>query len=129
MDLFAHLELTNGAVDAPRASACSEGLHLYFGYKESVAAGLREVRNQAGLYVHGEKVNIDTRGDGGFVIAPPTSVKGVGAYKWRTAPLSSSNTLPALPAWLMAFVNDQGINGAHKTSTVDPEKEVRSEPL
>ena len=106
MDLFSHLESVHGALDAPRVATCSGGQHLYFGYKASVEAGLTSMRNQTRLKIGGEQTCVDTRGDGGFVIAPPTQVRNLGQYKWVTPePDLRAGSLPALPAWLVAAVN------------------------
>ena len=79
---FGRLQAVHGMLDVPSVRTCSGGFHYYFGYKASVAAGLLNCRNQTKLWVGGERVAIDTRGDGGFVIAPPTQVRGIGKYEW-----------------------------------------------
>jgi len=69
-------------------------VHLYFRYpslQELWAAGLytREVRNSQGLLGDG----LDVRGEGGYVVAPPSST--LRAYRWiDRAP-------PASAAWLL----------------------------
>ena len=62
--LFGRLQAVHGMLDVPSVRTCSGGFHYYFGYKASVAAGLLNCRNPTKLWVGGERVAIDTRGDG-----------------------------------------------------------------
>ena len=104
MAAFALLEAHHGFVNVPRVSTCSGGIHLYFGFQASVTAGLLKQCNQTKLEVGGEKVDIDTRGEGGFILAPPTTVPGLGQYAWIAARIGDV-ALEPLPPWLMAIVN------------------------
>lgn len=67
----------------------SGGLHYYFRLPPGV-----ELRDTAGKLAAG----VDTRGDGGMVVAPP-SVSGRGLYEWQTAP--GEVDLSPIPAWLL----------------------------
>jgi len=67
----------------------SGGLHYYFRLPPGV-----ELRDTAGKLAAG----VDTRGDGGMVVAPP-SVSGRGLYEWQTAP--GEVDLAPIPAWLL----------------------------
>ena len=75
------------------------GVHLYFRYpspQELWAAGVytREVRNSQGLLGDG----LDVRGEGGYVVAPPSSTTR--AYRWidRSRPAGASWLLGCLKA-------------------------------
>jgi Bifunctional DNA primase/polymerase, N-terminal/Primase C terminal 1 (PriCT-1) len=69
----------------------SGGLHVYLSVD-------REVRNTAGQL--GPK--LDTRGDGGYVVAPPSLHASGGRYYWRLAP-SLVAVAPA-PPWLVRLL-------------------------
>jgi hypothetical protein len=67
----------------------SGGLHYYFRLPPGV-----ELHNTAGKLAAG----VDTRGDGGMVVAPP-SASSRGLYEWQTAP--GEVDLAPIPAWLL----------------------------
>ena len=94
-DSEALLELSRGQPpQTARAATGGGGEHLYFRYPSSQelrAAGLYtlQVRNSQGLLGDG----LDVRGEGGYVVAPPSSTAR--AYRWiDRAP-------PASAAWLL----------------------------
>lgn len=99
-DSVALLELSRGQPPkTARAATGGAGVHLYFRYpspRELREAGLytREVRNSQGLLGDG----LDVRGEGGYVVAPPSSTTR--AYRWidRTPPASSAWLLGCLRA-------------------------------
>lgn len=74
-------QLTLGAV-TPRG-----GTHLYYAHPG------HNVQNKAG-FLHG----LDIRGDGGYILAPPSVVNGV-EYEWTQELLAPS----ALPPWLAGY--------------------------
>ena len=92
---IALLELTRGQPPkTARAATGGGGMHLYFRYpspQELRAAGLytEEVRNSQGLLGDG----LDVRGEGGYVVAPPSST--LRAYRW------SDRSSPAEASWLL----------------------------
>jgi len=77
------------------------GRHLYFAYPRD-----RVIRNTAGTLGDG----LDTRGDDGFVVLPPSGHPSGGVYAWVAAPW---DTPPAkAPDWLIMRLRgdpDQGI--------------------
>ena len=94
-DSMALLELSRG--QPPKTSCAATGgggVHLYFRYpslQELRVAGLytQQVRNNQGLLGYG----LDVRGEGGYVVAAPSSTAR--AYRWiDRAP-------PASAAWLL----------------------------
>ena len=87
---------------------CNDCLvHLYFSLRASVDAGLSRTGCQTKLEVNGVQAAIDTRGEGGFVLAPPTTVAGLSSYTWGNDADGPSDrcALPAMPPWLVAIVN------------------------
>lgn len=67
------------AVETP-----SDGLHFYFKHLGEA------VKNSAGF-----EPGLDLRGDGGYVVAPPSIFNGK-QYKWAV----TNKTLPDLPSWI-----------------------------
>ena len=74
----------------PVVGTGSGGWHLYFRHP------VEEVRNSAGLLGPG----VDVRGEGGYVIGPPSRHASGGVYRWRT-PVPA---LPEMPDWLVDAV-------------------------
>ena len=77
------------------------GRHLYFRHP----GGL--VRNRVGL-----APGLDLRGDGGYVVAPPSRHPRGGAYRWRAGRSPGDLPLAPLPAWLQR----RGRRGGHPVS-------------
>jgi len=94
-DSVALLELSRGQPPrTARVATGGGGVHLYFRYpssRELRAAGMytRQVRNSQGLLGDG----LDVRGEGGYVVAPPSSTART--YRWI------DRTPPASAAWLL----------------------------
>jgi hypothetical protein len=90
--------LRSAKVNPPKTAAVStgKGFHAYYrhpGYP---------VANRAGLLSDGDKSAVDVRGDGGYVVAPP-SVHGSGrVYQWVVHPDEGITNLPADLAALIA---------------------------
>ena len=82
--------LLNGASLPPDLTAVRTprgGRHIYFRYPEGVT-----IRNSAGKLGPG----LDVRGEGGYVIVPPSVMSDGKAYTWL-----SQATLNAMPEWLL----------------------------
>jgi Bifunctional DNA primase/polymerase, N-terminal len=86
---LARLGAEHGALDAPEVATAGGGSHLWFAHPGC------PVGNTAGALGPG----IDTRGDGGFVICPP-SVRPDGAYTW----CEWLCEVPPLPGWLVEWL-------------------------
>lgn len=73
--------------DGPIVRTGSGGTHLFFEHPGE------KVRNSAGVLGPG----IDVRGDGGYVIAPPSRHISGATYQWE----ASGSDPPALPGWIL----------------------------
>jgi len=77
-----------------KGAVTGRGRHLYWTFPDDV-----EIRNQQSI----EKRKIDTRGDGGFVVLPPTKHYSGRHYEWRNDPPYQPE--PAMPPdWLVELV-------------------------
>jgi hypothetical protein len=85
------LEAENGSLPATVEVITARGRHAYFRMLAAV------VRNSAGKIAHG----IDVRGDGGYVLAPPSIHPSGRAYAWS---VDCAKTLAAAPDWLLARI-------------------------
>lgn len=72
------------------------GRHLYFAHP----GGL--VRNKVGLLA-----GIDLRGDGGFVVAPPSMHASGARYAWREDRRPGATRLAPLPTWLLRQATEE----------------------
>lgn len=87
---LAALEVEHGPLPVtPRALTGGDGFHHVFAHP-----GV-EVRNTAGKLGPG----IDTRGDGGYIVAPPSLHPSGNVYEWLIAP--GEVDLAPLPGWLL----------------------------
>jgi putative DNA primase/helicase len=73
----------------PVSQTQSGGLHLWFRYPEDAA-----VKNRAGLVEH-----VDVRGEGGYVIVPPSTMASGKTYVWEQSP--GVEDLPECPPSLL----------------------------
>lgn len=94
----------------PTVTTPSGGKHLYFSLIATKKAGLENCRNRAGicLCANDKPVAADIRGEGGIILAPPTSY-AKGSYEWETA---FRTPLPAMPSWLIASLNRKRVTDA-----------------
>ena len=82
----------------PRSRTQSGGLHLWF----ALPAGEAETPKNSAKRL----LNIDWRGDGGYVIAPPSVMANGAAYEWLAR--HDAIDLPAAPARLLDLVYQRG---------------------
>jgi hypothetical protein len=80
------LEFEHGYFRGPWVETGSGGRHLYFSHPGT------KISNSAGKLGPG----LDIRGDGGFVVAPPSRNEAGKPYAWR-----HTGDLPKMPAWLL----------------------------
>lgn len=104
---FAKLEAGHGTIPVTReAITGTGGRHLYYAMPEGVI-----LRNSAGKL----GADLDVRGDGGYVVAPPTIHPDTGqAYEWE---LSSLDEPVEAPAWLVGLCVTSGA-AVMRTDTV-----------
>ena len=73
------------------------GFHYYFKYPGNGYL----VKNKAGLFP-----GIDVRGDGGYVVAPPSNHISGGDYLFEASSSPEDKTLSPVPSWLLDIVCD-----------------------
>lgn len=73
------------------------GRHLFFRHP-----GI-EIRNSAGKLGAG----LDIRGDGGYVVVPPSSHASARSYSWEPGRGPNETTLADLPDWLLRLLNNR----------------------
>jgi bifunctional DNA primase/polymerase-like protein/primase-like protein len=91
-DALFHLEQNYGTLPATvEAITGSGGRHIYF-------ASRQPIRNSAGRLGAG----LDVRGEGGYVVAPPSRLTDGGSYVWESSYHPDDHSPVAPPAWLLA---------------------------
>ena len=73
------------------------GRHVYFRHPGDA------VRNQAGL-----APGIDLRGDGGYVVAPPSIHPSGREYRFEVSHHPDETLLAAIPAWVLGLTHPEG---------------------
>jgi hypothetical protein len=98
---LAELERRHGPLsETVEARTGGGGRHLYFAHPGEI------VRNRVGL-----AAGIDLRGDGGYVIAPPSVHASGATYRWIHGP--DAHRLAPLPDWLLAAALADGARRGH----------------
>lgn len=80
-----------------------EGRHLYFAHP----GGL--VRNEVGF-----APGVDLRGDGGYVVAPPSRHASGRRYRWAPRRSPSETAVADMPAWLLREIRDSARRTGHR---------------
>lgn len=97
-DSLRRLEALHGPLSATVAAVTGGGgRHLYFAHPGGV------VRNRAGL-----AQGIDLRGDGGYVVVPPSRHPSGRFYEWEAGRGPDDVRLAPLPAWLLDAARGRG---------------------
>ncbi|MGD0290114.1 MAG: bifunctional DNA primase/polymerase [Candidatus Binataceae bacterium] len=95
-ETLAALEAGHGKLpDAPTVLTGGGGLHQYFKHPGDV------IHNSAGTALG---PGLDIRGDGGYVIAPPSIHPNGKEYLWEVSSRIDEVPLPELPAWLLELL-------------------------
>jgi bifunctional DNA primase/polymerase-like protein/primase-like protein len=102
---LAKLEAEHGKLPPTVEVITIRGRHLYFRYPSKHA-----VRNTTSRIAPG----IDSRGQGGYVLAPPSIHPSGRAYAWS---VDSANAFAAAPQWLLARINGRA-NGKVEVTPV-----------
>ena len=82
---------------APEVLTGGGGRHLYLRHPDF------EVPNRVGI-----RPGLDLRGDGGYVVAPPSIHPSGQPYRWRDGRSPEDLRLPPLPRWLIAPAERRG---------------------
>jgi hypothetical protein len=98
------LEDVHGALPPTVEAVTARGRHLFFRWPE------QDVRNSASKVAPG----IDVRGNGGYIIAPPSLHPSGRRYAWS---VDSANGFAAAPAWLIDVINAQKIGDTAAPTT------------
>jgi predicted P-loop ATPase len=92
------LEAYLGAPLPPTLTATTgDGQHLHFRHPAGPA-----IRNRAGLRFAGRKHKIDIRGEGGYVVAPPSIHPSGAVYSWLAADVQPTEAPEALLELILA---------------------------
>jgi hypothetical protein len=91
------LEAEHGALPATVEAITGNGRHLYFAWPSRI-----EIRNRQ---EHEEIAGIHVRGNGGYVIAPPSVHPSGWCYSWS---VDSTDKFATAPDWLIALVTAKG---------------------
>lgn len=91
------LEETHGPLpETPTVLTGGGGRHLYFRLPD------RAVPSRVGIVT-----GVDVRGDGGYVIAPPSAHRSGRPYLWAVGFEIGEITLPEIPRWLLKLVETE----------------------
>jgi hypothetical protein len=91
----------DGFMSTLRQVTGSKGLHLF--YRQPEDPKLR-LRNTAGALGDG----IDTRGDGGYILAPSSNHKSGGTYEWaKNFPMPSWDYIMEVPEWVAQTIREE----------------------
>ena len=102
-DSLARLERERGPLPRTlQALTVGGGRHIYFVHPGGV------VRNRVGI-----APGIDLRGDGGYIVAPPSVHPSGKPYQWAKGCEPGRVTLAPLPDWLQQMVGDAGPRAGH----------------
>ena len=92
-DTLADLERRHGRLpETPRVITGANGLHVYFTIDQALCNRVAFARG------------LDFRGDGGYVVAPPSLHASGRRYIWDSTAIPGGVTLVAMPAWLADLV-------------------------
>jgi Bifunctional DNA primase/polymerase, N-terminal/Primase C terminal 1 (PriCT-1) len=99
------LERVHGRLPTTVECRSGGGRHLYFGHPGSL------VRNKVGL-----APGIDLRGDGGYVVAPPSVHSSGVRYAWVEGCDPKSTGIARLPDWVLRRAIDEPLRRGHSVA-------------
>jgi hypothetical protein len=97
------------------------GRHLYF-----KSANGQQIRNATALAGY---AGLDVRGEGGFVVAPPSVHESGQKYEWELSSELGEVELATGPAWLLELLEQHGGNGKGRAEPNHPFKTRRRIPI
>ena len=98
-----------GAEPCPIVKTGGGGVHLYYRYpEEEITVGAR---------IGKERYGIDYRGEGGYVVAPPSQHATGNYYKWNKyiPDFSIFKNLPEPPEWIIKEIKDNRRIGGNRS--------------
>jgi hypothetical protein len=96
-DSLHDVEREHGELPATwRCLTAGGGVHVYLAHPGGA------VGNRAGLWP-----GVDVRGDGGYVVAPPTELEEARRYRWQLGAAPHETPLASVPAWLSERLQDR----------------------
>lgn len=98
--------------DTPYVKTGGGGIQYFFKYPE----GCQRIRSQAKRIIKDENaegddrfyIDLDSRGNGGYVVAPPSLHKSGNEYRWAISPDVNLKDRPVMPQWLVDVINYTG---------------------
>src|SRR5262249_25891177 len=120
--LVASIERQYGPLPTTPSVKTSKGRHLCFTYPK----GVKRVKS-----ISRKKLNLDVRGDGGYVVAPPSTHESGHIYSFINSDITR---LAECPTWVVAFANGElridaaNLSVADRASSKRPSSEANSTP-
>jgi putative DNA primase/helicase len=108
-EALAILEQRHGALPPTLNVRTGNGAHYYFQLPQ------REIRNRARVTVDGQRAALDTRGDGGYVVLPPSIHPSGRKYEWSRDCMEIAEA----PEWLLDVLYPPKVEPAPKAPTTD----------
>lgn len=110
------LILEEGKYEEPQTLKCqspSGGLHYYFLWDEDFAQKVKTT-NSCVITLDGRLTAIDLRGEGGFIMTPP-SITDLGQYVWQPHDKIADISITKMPAWLKGMIVESSMSKARKS--------------
>jgi putative DNA primase/helicase len=112
--LLAKYAREHGPLPPTATVKTSKGWHIYFAYPKNVPRVKSVAR---------EKLKLDVRGDGGYVVAPPSIHESGHVYAFKGASLEKP---VECPAWVVAYANRNGDGDGNLKGVVIPRAASRN---
>jgi hypothetical protein len=109
---LSELELRHGRLQkSHRVRTGGGGQHLYF------KAPTVPIKSKSGV-----ATGIDVRGNGGYIVAPPSRHKTGNRYEWLGAERPDLSSLPEIPRWLIQLLTAETIKKTIEASILERER-------
>lgn len=113
-DSLAGLREEFGGIPATVGALTGSGEHIYFAHPGGI------VQNSAGKLGEG----LDIRGDGGYVVAPPSLHPSGRLYVWEGSSEPDSVPLAQAPGWLLNLIRRHSLRKVDDSQTEDPDFKI-----